>query len=207
MYKRQYLSSTLTEATRAKLNEILADSLVSNPNSLPRGFSDDPQREEILVYLQNHRGDAAQYLQRQFANDVVNKSKQYGAGISAENIPISLAQLDQEYAPFQCSGAAGSTALDKSFGFLVVDTSTDLSRLDGGLDVGSYVRDLTAVGLADWNTRQEALRGNLFPNSFDDASLNDFVEIYDQFAQINTTLDDAADRVFRAAETPDENED
>lgn len=181
-----YTSSTLQDETKAAITDILSNRLVDgavDASKIPQELLETGvSTENILKYI-NDNGDTGnenigKLFKLAFANDIAKVNREYGATIATENVPISLAELDTEYAPFQCSGAAGSTALDKSFGFLVVGSEYDLSNLSEGLNVGAYVRGQSQISAADWRLRQEALRGNPNPDNSDGSTLSGLQEAW-----------------------------
>jgi len=182
--------------TRLGLAEVLAQSITDNPSTVATMDGGIPQElkealdngtltgEKILTYAKSsptQEGQVAAMFQLQFANDILKLTTEYGSdyGVSTENVPISLAQLDKEYAPFQCSGAAGSVALDKSYGFQVTN-----QVLSSDLNIADYVKGESTLQLQDWRLRQEALRGNPVPDGSSGVTLQNGWEALSDFGSL-----------------------
>ena len=105
---------------------------------------------------------AAKIFEQAFVQNIVTTNTQYGQKISASNVPIELARLDQFYSPTTCNGGAAN-ALSTSDAFMVESDqySFAYNSQTGDFNETAYQQMLAENKVMDWFTHQEALRGSI----------------------------------------------
>lgn len=138
---------------------------------------------------------AAMIFEQAFVGNILTSNQQYGQKISAANVPIELARLDQFYSPTTCNGGAAN-ALSTSDAFMVESDqySFAFNSSTGDFNETAYQQMLAENKIMDWFTHQEALRGEIQEETITLASLEeDYNAIGDAFSTLSSDIQSVPD--------------
>jgi hypothetical protein len=129
---------------------------------------------------------AAKIFEQAFVQNIITTNQQYGNKISAENVPIELARLDQFYSPTTCNGgAANALATSDAFNLESDQYSFAYNSNTGDFNETAWQQMLAENRVVDWFTHQEALRGEI---QEDTITIQDFVDDINAIGDAFSTL-------------------
>ena len=127
--------------------------------------------------------------------NIISTNQQYGQKVSAANVPIELARLDQFYSPTSCNGGAAN-ALSTSDAFMLESDqySFAFNSSTGEFNETAWQQMLAENKVMDWFTHQEALRGEIQEETITLDSLGaDINAIGDSFSTLASDIQSVPD--------------